>query len=318
MHFITYTAIALAAVATVITTAVLASNRQTGTAKPLSTVHRIVEHAETAKDPLLATVRHIVERAETTKDPLPTSATPGFKCFDNVSGNILVCYFVTKPTLNQAKAILAEFKSMNAAPRFSTYREDNGRMHEFRGGEWYVTNAGSSHFPDVYLGCEPRTHAHYHIVRFEFVSRPTSTARPSLLTTDRRIVEHVETAMDPLLATVRRIVEHVETALDPLPASDTPGFTCHDNADHYILSCDFAVKPTFDQAKAIVAECESMNAASGWSYYREDNDAIRLFDGEKWDEMGPSSSLFLDVFLQCEPRTSAYYHKVGFTFGNKK
>jgi len=119
MHLVN-TAFALAAVAAMIT-AVLASHHQTSTDEP----------------PFFADIRHIIKLVETAAVPPPASDTPGFKCRnDDMIYNILHCEFDTKPTLDQAKAIMAAFKSMNAEPRVSTYRKDTGTLHKFTGGKW--------------------------------------------------------------------------------------------------------------------------------------------------------------------------------------
>jgi len=155
MHLIT-AALALVAVATAITTAVLASHQQTST---------------TTEPPpsLIDTVRHIVMLAKTATSPPPASTTPGFKCHNaDANIDILVCDFDTKPTFKQAKAIVKEFKSMKATPRYSVYREDTGKVHVFRDGKWKVTKTVAKDGSDVSLQCVPHIYARYQFVYFDF------------------------------------------------------------------------------------------------------------------------------------------------------
>jgi len=150
MHLIKV-ALALAAVAA-ITATVRASHHQTNTAEPF-----------------LADIRNIIKLAKTAEDPPPVADTPGFKCRSEHI-YVLVCDFDTKPTFDQAKAIMAEFKTMGADPLVSTYREDNGTTYKFDDGKWGV-GADTSYLPDVMIDCRLRTRARYNDVYFEFKSK---------------------------------------------------------------------------------------------------------------------------------------------------
>jgi len=146
--------------------------------KPRTTAHydyvsfRFASQPAGSAEPpsLMDAVRYILKHAETTTTPPPDTATPGFKCRTSlIDDDHLYCDFVTKPTFDQVKAIVEEFKSVGARPLLGTYyREDDGTVHVFDYGGWTVLKAKLERFPDVTLGCWPRIRTHDRNVYFEF------------------------------------------------------------------------------------------------------------------------------------------------------
>ena len=110
---------------------------------------------------------YILRYAEYAKVPLPASYTPGFKCYNaGLRSDRLICQFDTKPTFDEAKAIVAGFESMGADPDLSHYREGNGTMNVFERGGWGVTKVNPD--SDVSLRCVQYTNASYEYVFFQF------------------------------------------------------------------------------------------------------------------------------------------------------